>query len=135
MGSFSAMKQFSNRKEGRNAARECRRSQALIPKQFLELVPRRRFSRFGLFFGENTADKAELLAKIPAILFLLGFRDAIPALMGRLGIVADAIQAHAQVGAALVAPLAPPRLPRQGIFQTAMMTVSSHNLRVYFTAG
>ena len=55
-----------------------------------------------------------------------GLGAAVAALLRRPGIVADAIQAHPEVGAALVAALTPSRLAGQRPFPTALVAMTVH---------
>lgn len=78
--------------------------------------------------------KIEILAKIANVLFRHRVGSAIAALVCRACVVTDTIQANPQVRAALMAALAPSRLPRQRPLPTALVTMTCHTPSLDLTA-
>jgi len=99
----------------------------LIPQQLLQAVSGRLFARVAvLFAGPGTADEIEVLAEVGHVLFRNWIGAPISALMRRARLVTHAIQTDFQIGPALVAGFRAPGQARQGIFPTAIVTMSRH---------
>ena len=75
--------------------------------------------------GKRAFDKIKVFAKIRGGLFHDGIGAAIAALMGHAPVVAGAVEADAEVGAALVAGITATRQARQSPFPAAFVTMTS----------
>src|SRR5207302_4678338 len=96
------------------AALRVRETFESVTHQFLQLIARGGLA--GLFLhrrNEHAADELEVFAEIAERLFKDRFRAAVPALVRRARVVAHAVQADPQVGAALRTTFAAPGLSGQ----------------------
>jgi hypothetical protein len=85
------------------------------------------FAVVGFLFGRiRAADHFEPFAVVAEVFVEDGFGAAVAALVGRSGIVADAVEADAKVGAAFVAGFAASGLAGEGPFPTAFVAMTCH---------
>src|ERR1700744_5000739 len=98
-----------------------------IAEQFFQLGPRRFFARINPgFWRPRAAGEFKIFAEISHRLFQHRFGPAFAALLRPPRIVADAIQAYAQVGAAFHADFSATGIAGEGPGFTAIMTMSCH---------
>ena len=110
-----------------NPDRRLRVCGGLIAKKLFQLFASGILARVAFIFRhELPFDEVEVLAKIPGVLFLNWFGATITTLMRHSQIVAGAVQADAQIGAATMARFAPAWLPADRPFPSAFVTMTRH---------
>ena len=107
-----------------------------IAEQFFQMRPRRFLAgQFDFFRHRFPAGKFKILAEIADVFFQHQIGAALAALLRNVWGVALAVQAHAQIRAALHADLAAAGIAGDGPRFAAVMTMSGHyNLRFWIYA-
>jgi hypothetical protein len=99
----------------------------LIPEQFFQVVAGGFFTGVFDFLGHPlAAAELEVFAKIADVLFVDEIGAAFPALFGGAGIVALAVEAHAQIDAALHAGFTAAGVAVERPRLATIMAMSSH---------
>ena len=99
----------------------------LIAQQFLQLIPSGSFTRIGIIFrDENAPGKIEIFTEVARRFLKDRLGSAIPALVGSPQIIAHAIQADAEIGAAMVARFITTGQSWQAPLPAAFMAMACH---------
>jgi hypothetical protein len=99
----------------------------LIAQQFLQLIPSGSFTRIGIIFrDENAPGKIEIFTEVARRFLKDRLGSAIPALVGSPQIIAHAIQADAEIGAAMVARFTTTGQSWQAPLPAAFMAMACH---------